>query len=74
MNRRNEWERLLSLANDDIKQYGYEIRIVPDGEGAYDCDIYKEDKLVDNYAGCYYEDELDGLVNDAWNHVKTVMC
>lgn len=74
MNKRKEWKKLLSIANADLKQYGYEIKIIPDGEGAYDCDIYKDGKLVDNYAGCYYEDELDELVNDAWHHVKSVMC
>lgn len=74
MNRRNEWRKLLKIANADLKLYGYEIKIIPDGEGAYDCDIYKDGKLDDNYAGCYYEDELDELVNDAWYFVKSEKC
>lgn len=72
MNRRHEWENLLSMANEDLKQYGFEIRLTDDGEGAYDCDIYKDGSLVENYAGCYYEDELDELVNEAWHYVLTV--
>lgn len=73
MNTRKEWKKLLSLANEEIKKDGYEIRLEDDGEGAYDCDIYKDGELVENYAGCYYEDELDELVNDALHHVKFEM-
>ena len=51
MNRRKEWKKLLSIANADLKLYGYEIKIIPDGMGAYDCDIYKDGELDDNYAG-----------------------
>lgn len=74
MNRRKEWKRILSIANADLKLYGFEIKIIPDGEGAYDCDIYKDGEEVENYAGCYYEDELDELVNDAWHYVKSEKC
>lgn len=71
MNRINDWKPLLKIANEDLKPYGYEVKIIPDGMGAYDCDIYLNGKKTTNYAGCYYEDELSELVNDAWHYVKT---
>ena len=75
MNRRKEWKKLLSLANDDLKQYGYEIKMTDYYEdGCYTCEIFKDGVSVDVYAENFYEDELDELVNEAWHYVKSVKC
>ena len=75
MNRRKEWKKLLSLANDDLKQYGYEIKMTDYYEdGCYTCEILKDGVSVDVYAENFYEDELDELVNEAWHYVKSVKC
>ena len=72
MNRRNEWQKLLKIANEDLKQYGYRLSVNDRGDkGFFKCVIYKGNKKVDTYAENYYEDELEELVNDAWHHVKT---
>lgn len=72
MNRYNDWEYLLSLANEDLKPYGYEIHIFDyDGEGFYICDILKDGVSVEVYAENYYEDELSDLVNDALHYINT---
>ena len=75
MNRINDWQGLLNIANEDLAMYGYGLKVYePEEEGFYFLDILKDGKSIDNYAGNYYEDELSDLVNDAWYHVKTNLC
>lgn len=74
MNRRNEWKKLLEIANNDLALYGYSLLIVEPEEGFYNCEIWKDGECVDTYAENYYEDELDELVNDAWYFVKSEKC
>lgn len=69
MNRRNDWEGILKIANEDLAAYGYSLKVYEEEEGFYFLDIVK-DGVAENYAGNYYEDELSDLVNDAWYHVK----
>lgn len=75
MNRYNDWETLLKIANEDLAQYGFGLKVYePEEEGFYFLDIYKNGKFSENYAGNYYEDELSDLVNDAWYYVKNEKC
>ena len=74
MNRRNEWQKILEIANNDLALYGYALLIVEPEEGFYNCEIWKDGEKVDTYAENYYEDELDELVNDAWYFVKSEKC
>ena len=56
MNRRKEWKNILAIANDDLKQYGYEIKITDYYEdGCYTCEILKDGVSVDVYAENFYE-------------------
>ena len=69
MNRYNDWENLLSYANEELKEFGYQIRLSCK-DGFYNCNIYKGKKKVETYAENYYEDELSELINDAWHYVN----
>lgn len=72
MNRVNNWEQLLEYANEELAKHGYTIDVNDDDErGFYECDILKDGEVVEVYAENYYEDELSGLVNDAWHYVST---
>lgn len=73
MNRYNDWQNLLELANEDLEKTGYSLLIVEPEEGFYDCEIRKDGKLVQTYAENYYEDELSDLIIDAQNYVKTIL-
>lgn len=64
MNTRNEWQKILRLANEELKPTGYEIRIVEYGFGSYNCEV------VETYAENYYESELTELVTDALHYTK----
>lgn len=71
MNRRNNWEGLLKLANEDVATIGYKIKITDEEDrGFYKCLILKDGKVVDTYAENFYEDELEDLVNEVWYHIK----
>lgn len=71
MNTRNEWQKILRLANEELKPKGYEIRISDKSDpGFFSCKIYKGRKLLETYAENYYESELEDLVTDAWVYAK----
>ena len=58
-----------------VNAYGTGAKVNDRGDkGFFKCVIYKGNKKVDTYAENFYEDELDDLVNEAWYHVKSVMC
>ena len=69
MNRYNDWENLLRISNEDLEKTGYSIDIVQPEDGFYNCEIWKDGKLVEVYAENYYEDELSSLVDDAFHYV-----
>ena len=69
MNRYNDWENLLRIYNEDLEETGYSIDIVQPEDGFYNCEIWKDGKRVEVYAENYYEDELSGLVDDAFHYV-----
>jgi hypothetical protein len=68
MNRRNDWENLLRISNEDLEKTGYSIDIVQPEDGYYNCEIWKDGKRVEVYAENYFEDELSDLVMDAANY------
>ena len=70
MNRRNEWQTILKLANEDLEKFGYSLLIVEPEEGFYNCEIRKDGELVETYAENYYEDELSDLITEAWHDIK----
>lgn len=70
MNRCNDWQNLLKIANEEVKPYRISINDRGD-KGFFKCIIYKGNKKVETYAENYYEDELGGLVNDVFGYVKS---
>jgi hypothetical protein len=70
MNRYNDWQGLLKMANEDLDKFGYSLLIVEPEEGFYNCEIRKDGNLVETYAENYYEDELSDLITDAWHDTK----
>lgn len=71
MNKRNDWEQVLTRANEALSKKGYEIRINDDGDGYYNCEIFKNNRSIETYAENYFEEELTDLVIDAWDYVET---
>lgn len=74
MNRCNDWEKLLSIFNDDLKETGYSLSITEPEDGFYNCEIWEDGKRAEIYAENYYEDELTDLLYDAFEHVRTELC
>ena len=70
MNRYNDWQGLLKMANEDLDKFGYSLLMVEPEEGFYNCEIRKDGNLVETYAENYYEDELSDLITDAWHDTK----
>ena len=72
MNRINDWENLLKIANEELNPKGFGLKVYePEEEGFYFLDIYKDEKYLETYAENYYEDELSDLLIDAWHYVNT---
>ena len=72
MNRRNDWENELRIANEYLEKTGYSIDIVQPEDGYYNCEIWKDGKRVEVYAENYFEDELSDLVMDAASYAFTL--
>jgi len=70
MNRRNDWQGLLKMANEELDEYGLSLLIVEPEKGSFNCEIWENGKKVETYAENYYEDELPDLLTDAWHHTK----
>ena len=68
MNRINNWQETLRLANEDLKRYDAAIA-VSDDVGFYTIEIIINDERI-VFAENYYEDELGESVNDAWVHAR----
>ena len=71
MNENKEWQNLLKIANEELETSGYSILIVEPEKGFFNCEIYKDNNLVETYAENYYEDELDDLITDAVGYIRT---
>ena len=71
MNKRNDWENLLELANKDLARQKISISITcPEEEGFYQCDILQDGIVVETYAENFYEEELSDLITEAWHYVN----
>ena len=71
MNRCNDWQNLLTIANEDLGQFGYSILLTKDKWDCWFCEICMDGEAEnEDYAGNYYEDELSDLIMDAWHYVK----
>lgn len=70
MNRVNDYETLLALANEDLASKGKQLVLEKDEDGSYTLLIQDDNDRTDCFAEGYYEDELGELVNDAWVHAK----
>ena len=71
MNKHNDWETLLSLANEDLAKIGYSIDVNDDeDEGCYSCKILTDGYVVETYAENYYEEELSDLITEVWHYTK----
>ena len=73
MNRRNNWQDLLTITNEDLSKKKVCIVITdPEGEGFYRCDILKDGVEVETYAENYYENELTNLIDDAFHYANNL--
>lgn len=71
-NRVNNWQELLKLANKDLKPHKIEISAsLIDADETYDI-LIDNNGITETYASGYYEDELSGLINDAWAHALSL--
>ena len=64
MNRYNDWEKLLTYANEDLAKIGYKLEL-EETDGCYDCKVTTDGYVVETYAENFFEDELSALINDA---------
>lgn len=64
MNRYDDWQSLLRLANENLTQYGKTISVT-NNDGFYAVSI---NEVI--FAENYYEDELADTINDAWAHAR----
>ena len=72
MNRHNDWENILNLANEELGKHGVSIRSTePEDDGYYNCEIWKNGEQVELCAENYYEDELADLVTEIWHYAIT---
>lgn len=68
---KKEWEAALEKANENLKEYGarMEVRQTMGGNG-YALLVHWSDGETDCYASGFYEEELDGLIGEAWGDVR----
>lgn len=64
MNKRNNWQQVLELANADLKQYDVSLTVEHEGENMYSVNVVTPDR-EELYACGYYEEELEPLIEDA---------
>ena len=66
-----EWKALLDKANENLKEYGAQLRVSRQrGGGDYSLDVDWRDGETELYASGFYEDELAGLISEAWPDVR----
>lgn len=68
-NKVNNWRELLDLANKDLNPQKAYLNVNPNDDGTYNVEIVTNGNQ-ESYAEGYYEDELGGLINDAWAHAR----
>ena len=66
-----EWKALLGKANEGLKEYGAQLRVSRQrGGDDYSLDVDWRDGETEQYASGFYEDELAGLISEAWPDVR----
>lgn len=66
-----EWKALLGKANENLKEYGAQMRVSRQrGGDDYSLDVDWRDGETEQYASGYYEDELEELIGEAWPDVR----
>ena len=69
MNKRNNWEKTLAYANEELAKQDTKVVITdPAGDGCYRCDIFKNGQKAETYADGFYEEELQDLVSEVWHY------
>lgn len=69
MNRRNDWESLLQIANEAVSEHNCEIIVKKNKDRFYSVSI-KHGNDVEEFADNYLEDELSGCIHDAWSIIS----
>ena len=64
MNRRNNWQDVLKIANESLKQFNISLKVTEE-DGTYGLDIVYPDN-VEHYACGYFEDELETLIQETY--------
>lgn len=68
---KKEWEITLEKANENLKEYGARLEVRRTmGGNVYAIDVHWSDGETENYAGGFYEEELDQLVSEALPDVR----
>ena len=70
MNKRNDYETILKMANEDLASIGKQIVLDKDEDGTYSVLVQDDHDNTDCFAEGYYEDELGELISEAWSHAK----
>ena len=66
-----EWKALLGKANENLKEYGAQLRVSRQrGGDDYSLDVDWRDGETEQYASGFYEDELEELIGEAWPDVR----
>lgn len=70
MNRRNNWQGALEIANESLKKFNISLEVNKDDEATYGLDIIYPDN-VEHYASGYFEDELEMLIQDTYFELES---
>ena len=69
MNRRNNWQDALKIANESLKQFNISLKVIEE-DGTYGLDIVYPDN-VEHYACGYFEDELETLIQETYFELES---
>lgn len=69
MNRRNDWQGALKIANESLKRFNISLEVTEE-DGTYGLDIVHPDN-VEHYACGYFEDELEMLIQDTYFELES---
>lgn len=68
---KKKWKALLDKANENLKEYGARLEVERTrGGNDYSLDVHWKDGETEQYASGFYEDELAGLISEAWPDVR----
>ena len=70
-NYQKDWEEIyLPMANGDLKQFGYEIKVETDDDGYISVVIFRDGKEDDIWSENLREEEVCDIINEAWAHIR----